>query len=154
MKNFFIIVLLSFSGLAFAEATQCTIANYRDIVFQDNAEPPQCDLREADLTGANLRDADLRGADLRDARIWDTDLRFADLRDADLRGASFINTDLRFADFRGADLRGVYLKGAKNLIDANLQGADLRDAIVDRDQVYILIALGVKRFTSVTINGE
>ncbi len=38
---------------------------------------PTCNLRRADLSGADLRDVDLRGADLREATLTDTDLRGA-----------------------------------------------------------------------------
>ena len=84
MKSFFIIVLFSFSYLAFAQAPQCTINNYRDIVFQDNVKLPACNLlranlREADLQGANLAHADLRWANLKNTNLQGADLHNAEV---------------------------------------------------------------------------
>ena len=95
-------------------STECNINNYRDIVFQYNAEPPQCNLQNA-----KLRDANLQGADL----------RFADLRNADLRRANLQEANLRGADLRGAMLWGVWHNG-KPLWHAKLRGADLTGAKV------------------------
>ena len=146
MKNFFIIVLLSFSGFAFAEAPQCTIENYRDIVFQDNAVPPKCDLRGADLgsfwpwdgadmRGAKLRGADLRSADLRSANLQWADMRWADMRYADLRWANLRSANLQWADMRWADLRGV-----------DLHNSNLRRAKVTPEQAKILQDQGLTGF--------
>ena len=99
----------------------CTIGNYRDIVFQDNAEPPKCD-----FWGAKLRYANLRGADLRGADLFEADLRQADLRGADLREANLRWADLWQANLQGADLRRVKLASTK-LKEADLRGADLRE---------------------------
>jgi hypothetical protein len=86
------------------------------------------DLRGADLSGANLRFADLSdakmshanlsGANLREARLIGTDLGLANLTGADLTGAN-----LSDADLPGANLSGADLSYAKNLTQAQLDGA-------------------------------
>ena len=122
MKNFFIIVLLSWSFLTFAEAPQCTIENYKDIVFQENLEPPRCDLWQANLRGADLQGADLRGADMRMADLWGANLQNANLQGADLWHVHFWEVDLRGANLAHANLRGAHFS------DANLRGVDLTQA--------------------------
>lgn len=118
---------------------------------------PRCDLRGADLRGANLGGADLReaqleGAYLGGANLWGTNLEGASLEganlvganlgDANLEGANLAGASLGNANLESADLGGVNLQNAKlwdaklwnaklwdaNLEDANLSGANLRDA--------------------------
>jgi len=101
------------------------------------------DLTGADLSGANLGFADLTGAylggaNLTGANLGGTNLRSADLSGATLRGANLsganlsgaypIRADLTGANLRGADLtgtnlRGANLRGAKNLIQTQLNEA-------------------------------
>ena len=126
---------------------KCTIDNYQDIVFQENAERTKCNLRHADLSYANLSDADLRRAKVREADLRCADLRRAKVREADLRGAdlSYANlwrADLRFADLRYADLRYANLRGA------DLRGADLREAKVTCAQADNLEARDITGFNS------
>jgi len=89
-------------------------------------ECPNCDLRGADLEGANLRDANLYRANLRDANLYR-----ANLRDANLKGANL----------KGANLKGANLIGA-NLMSAKLQGANLRDANLYSDKIVEINGLG------------
>jgi len=63
----------------------------------------KCDLRGADLSGANLRYADLSGANLYGADLSGANLYGADLRGANLRGADLSGANLRYADLRGAN---------------------------------------------------
>lgn len=106
---------------------KCTKKNYKDIVFQDNAVPPKCDLRFADLRFTDLRGADLRGADLQGAILRGATLLFASLRGAKLLHIDLQGADLRHTNLNGADLRGADLRNA-NLNGADLRGADLRGA--------------------------
>ena len=107
MKNFFIIVVLSWSYFAFAEAPQCNINNYRDIVFQNNEEPPKCDLQEADFYNADLQGADLRNAILRGADLREADLRWADLREANLHRAKVTAEQAKI--LQAQDLTGFFI---------------------------------------------
>jgi uncharacterized protein YjbI with pentapeptide repeats len=90
------------------------------------------DLTGADLTGANLGLADLNGAylsgaNLTGANLSRTNLRSADLSGANLRGANLIGTNLSVAYPIGADLTGANLRDA-DLTGANLSRANLRGA--------------------------
>ena len=156
MKNFFIVtVFLSFSGLTFAEAPeqasealQCNIDNYQDIVFQYNAEPPRCDLKEAnfyikehltaDLNFADFREANLVKANFTKARLQNADFRGADLREANLREAMLSGANFEEANLRGADLSQAtfYL--------ANFAGADLRGALLYGQEVKSANFAGAK----------
>jgi len=84
----------------------------------------KCDLRGADLSGANLKYADLSGADLSNNNLigiilQGADLSGANLSYADLSGADLSGANLKYADLSGADLSGV------DLSYADLSGADL-----------------------------
>ena len=81
-----LLILLSLSLGFFATAdqsaeVQCTIENYQD--FIDRQGVHKCDLRVA-----NLRGADLIGANLQEADLFGVDLRGANLEGADLIGAN------------------------------------------------------------------
>ncbi|MFB2835177.1 pentapeptide repeat-containing protein [Floridanema evergladense] len=112
----------------------------------------RCDLRGADLQGANLGGADLReaqleGADLGGANLWGTNLESAtmegvnlvganlgdaNLEGVNLEGANLGNANLEAASLGRANLRNAKLWDAKlwdaNLENANLSGANLRNA--------------------------
>jgi Pentapeptide repeats (8 copies) len=90
------------------------------------------DLTGADLTGANLGLAELNGAylsgaNLTGANLSRSNLRSADLSGANLRGANLIGTNLSVAYPIGADLTGANLRDA-DLTGANLSRANLRGA--------------------------
>ena len=126
---------------------KCTIENYKDIVYQDNAEPPKCNLR-----GANLRGIDLQKVDFREAYLVMADLFGADLQGADLQGAVLLYANLIYADLRGANLQGANLREASllgaYLQGADLQGADLTDVRVSCAQAEYLEAQGITGFKS------
>ncbi|WP_084639765.1 S-layer homology domain-containing protein [Geitlerinema sp. PCC 9228] len=73
-------------------------------------ECERCDLRQADLQGANLRKArlggatlvgaNLQGANLRGAILNEANLQGANLRDADLRGTNLVSSNLRLAQLQ------------------------------------------------------
>ena len=67
--------------------------------LKDTGNCEECDLRDADLSGAylsgaNLRDAYLSGADLRDANLSGANLRDAKLNYARMKGAILCNTTM------------------------------------------------------------
>ncbi len=81
-----------------------------------------CNLKRANLTGANLSGANLKNADLRKANLSGANLKNADLSEAFLSG-----TDLSEAFLNGADLSKAFLFEADlsetYLTDANFTGA-------------------------------
>jgi hypothetical protein len=94
-------------------------------------------LTGANLTGANLSRVDLTGADLSGANLGLADLNGAYLSGANLAGANLSRANLRSADLSGANLRGANLIGTNltgaypigaDLTGANLSGANLRGA--------------------------
>ena len=89
----------------------------------------ECDLRGANLRGANLYltwiRGDARGADLRRAYLRNAVIE-GDFSGADLREARLPKVLAREVNFSGANLRGAELFGA-DLMKANLSGADLRE---------------------------
>ena len=153
MKKLFLLVF--FTTLYFlplvASSSSCDISNYKDFIFNPEkmsylrSIPEVCELKNANLQGANLRNADFQGADLRGVNLQKAilkgaNLRGADLRDADLPGANlyevnFEGANLRDVDFRGADLREANLKGA-DLGDADFEGADLRGAKYNEATIF------------------
>ena len=80
-------------------------------------------------TRADLSGADLTGLDLADVRLDHAELTDGDLSRANLSGGS-----LRGATMRGAVLQRTVLDGT-NLREAEVAGADLRDAVLCKDQI-------------------
>ena len=88
-----------------------------------------CDLRGANLVGAEIDGADLTRADLSYSELVDADLTGANLTEvslsgADLTGTNFTEANLTEADLSLTRLNGALLIGA-NLTDADLHGANL-----------------------------
>jgi uncharacterized protein YjbI with pentapeptide repeats len=101
----------------------------------------ECDLRKADLRGADfekaeLHNCDFSGADLRGAIFDETEMRGVKMCGADLRGAYLFGADLRRADLSEADLRGADFECAQiELTDfwqAKIEGADFNWTQVPR----------------------
>jgi hypothetical protein len=120
---------------------------YRTLMISWQASPvrqllatkqcPGCNLREANLGGANLDGANLARADLLGANLGGTDLLLANLAGANLGRAYLIFAHLGSAKLQGAKLQGAKLQGADlqgadlegaNLEGANLEGANLKNA--------------------------
>jgi hypothetical protein len=85
-------------------------------------------LSGADLGGATLEQATLIGANLAGASLMAADLSNARLEGADLGGANLTHANLDQADLRdarldGATLSGAQLAQARNLTQAQLEGA-------------------------------
>jgi hypothetical protein len=93
------------------------------------------DLEAIDLFGASLHAAKLTGAGMSRADLGDADLREADLERADLTAASLAGANLEGANLRGACLRRADLRWSDlrkaDLSNAILEGADLREALLD-----------------------
>lgn len=90
------------------------------------------DLTYADLSSANLRGADLSYANLERARLRYANLNFASLYNANLEYVNLENADLSYANLSRAVLRQANLQRANlrnvNLYYANLAHANLRHA--------------------------
>jgi uncharacterized protein YjbI with pentapeptide repeats len=117
----------------------------------------QANLTQADLTGSSLRHGDFRNADLREAGLADIDWEGADLRGADFSNASFHLGSSR-SGLVGSTLAcegsktGFYtdefdeqdFKAPEEIRKANLRGANLIGAIVDRTDWYLVDLRGAK----------
>jgi uncharacterized protein YjbI with pentapeptide repeats/energy-coupling factor transporter ATP-binding protein EcfA2 len=108
-------------------------------------------LCEALLTGSAMFGANFRGADLREAGLADIEWEGADLRGADLRGASFhmgstrgglvgstIPCEGSRTGFYTDDYDEQTYKAPEEIRKANLCGADLRGAILDGVDFYLV----------------
>ena len=89
----------------------------------------ECDLSEAnlsgaDLDGANLTYANLRGANLTNANLNGAKLRGANLTDANLRGANLTGAQLKEANLDG--VIGADFTGAYNVPDKYEEGLDVQ----------------------------
>lgn len=108
--------------------------------------------RVKSFAGANLAGKSMAGEDLSRA-----DLRGANLRGADLRGVNLMYANLAGADFTDADLRSTMLYGAifqENRTGTGpatvcLQGADLKDAIVEKKWTVFLKGQKVRSFENI-----
>jgi hypothetical protein len=91
-----------------------------------------CDLRQADLRGANLFGANLSSADLSGAILFGADLTGANLTNVNLSGALITNANLTNVDLTGVNLTNVSLVGVNltnvNLSNVNLGGKTLRNS--------------------------
>jgi uncharacterized protein YjbI with pentapeptide repeats len=125
-----------------------------------------CDLEGVDLSGANftdafmqgalltgstMPDADFRGADLYNTGLADVDWQGADLRGANLRGASFhmgssrsglVGSPLACEGSRTGFYTDEYdeqsYKAPEEIRKANLCGADLRGALLENVDFYLV----------------
>jgi uncharacterized protein YjbI with pentapeptide repeats/energy-coupling factor transporter ATP-binding protein EcfA2 len=118
-------------------------------------------LQQVILSGANLRDADFTCARLRGARLEETGMENAvldgaDLSDAILREASLIGASFHLGSprsglvdsplasegtrtgFYADEFDQQYYKAPEEIRKANLRGADLRGAIVDGVDFYLV----------------
>jgi uncharacterized protein YjbI with pentapeptide repeats/energy-coupling factor transporter ATP-binding protein EcfA2 len=108
-------------------------------------------LRRALLTGTTMMGATFRGACLREAGLADIEWERADLREADLRGASFHMGSTRSGlvgstipcegsktGFYTDDYDEQTYKAPEEIRKANLCGADLRGAILDGVDFYLV----------------
>jgi uncharacterized protein YjbI with pentapeptide repeats len=104
-----------------------------DLLFANLSEADLrlADLRRANLGVANLLSADLGGANLRRASLLSADLRGANLSEADLSEADLGGADLSDTKLTGANLSCADLRGAKNLIQPQLDQACGTDAKLD-----------------------
>jgi uncharacterized protein YjbI with pentapeptide repeats len=104
----------------------------------DRATLSGADLHHSNLSGANLDRATLSGADLSNVDLSKSTLSRVDLHKANLIGVDLSEAQLDHVDLRGADLRKAYF-GNVDLSEAtlNLDGADLRDPRVTKDETLI-----------------
>ena len=108
MKNLLFSMILVGAGYS-----QCNESNWQEYY----PEMPECDLSNADLSGAYLEGADLNYANLSNAYLNYANLSGANLSDAylnyaNLSGANLSGANLEGADLSNADLDYAYLSGA------------------------------------------
>ncbi|XGA79649.1 pentapeptide repeat-containing protein [Halomonas sp. CH40] len=85
----------------------------------------QQDLIGMDLTSLTIYNVDLSNADFREADFHDSSLRSVELIGANLSNAEFTATTFDDVDMAGANLSGAYfngvdLRGAKNIVSAQI----------------------------------
>jgi uncharacterized protein YjbI with pentapeptide repeats len=131
-----------------------------------------CDLEGVELPTANFVEAHLQGARLTDSHMPGVDFTSADLRGARLAGIDWVGADLRKADMRaclfhlGSSRSGLVnspiasegsrtgfytdefdqqiYRTPEEIRKANLCGADLRDANLDKTDFYLVDLRGAK----------
>jgi uncharacterized protein YjbI with pentapeptide repeats len=114
-------------------------------------------LQGALLTGTSSRGASFQGADLREAGLAEIDWEGADLRGADLRGSSFhlgstrcglvgstIPCEGSRTGFYTDDSEEQHFKAPEEVRKANLCGADLRGAIIENVDFYLVDLRGAR----------
>jgi len=115
------------------------------------------DLSHADLTGASLRHGDFRSANLSNAGLADIDLQGANLSGVDFSNASFHLGSSR-SGLVGSTIpcegskTGFYtdefdeqdFKSPEDIRKADLRGANLTNAIVDKTDWYLVDLRGAK----------
>jgi uncharacterized protein YjbI with pentapeptide repeats len=138
-----------FDGVRFVKA-DLTDANLEGIELP-GADFAGADLKGADLTGSSMPDANFDNARLCGAGLAEIDWERASLRGADLRRASFhlgtSRSGLLFTPIASEGSRtGFYtddfdeqlFKSPEEIRKANLRGADLRGALIEHTDFYLV----------------
>lgn len=115
------------------------------------AKMSRANLEGADMTGTRIPHGDLRAANLRNCGLAEVDWEHADLRNADFREASFhagssrsgrvgspIASEGTRTGFYTDEFDEQLYRPPEDIRKANLCGADLRGAIVDRTDFYLV----------------
>lgn len=96
------------------------------------------DMHGRQLQGAEYIKADLVGVDLSDSDLTGAVFNTSNLSGANLRGAILQDVVAFASQFNGADLRNAVLENGlfmqSRFTDAQIDGADFTDAVVDRSQ--------------------
>jgi len=139
----------NFQGARFAKAflARCDL----EFMSLPDADFERAILREAWLTGSSMPRANLRGAILSQAGLAGIEWEGADLREADLSGATFhmgstrnglvgspIACEGSRTGFYTDDSAEQHFKAPEEIRKANLCGADLRGALIDHVDFYLV----------------
>lgn len=137
-------------GRGGVDLTQARLAHLQ---LPDGADMRLFDLTEADLSGAQLAkvlldEADLHLANLTRANLNGSSLMNAELSSARMDGANIVNglflgSKARSASFCLADLQGARFENV-DLIEADLSGANLSEAVIGSDSSGALTDLGAE----------
>lgn len=107
-------------------------ATLRAPAFLEEANLTEANLTNADLRGANLTRADLSAANLQSANLRDTNVKLEDIPNGYSAGEAALDYIIGVPIF-GLSNSGVDFK--TNLTEANLQGANLREARLEQVNV-------------------
>jgi uncharacterized protein YjbI with pentapeptide repeats len=141
------------ASLMGADLTQCDLEN----VEAPRANFSYADLRGAALSGSIMRGADFSYADLRNSGLAEIDWQGASLRKTDLRGATFhmggsrsglvgspIASEGSRTGFYTDEFEEQHFKSPEEIRKANLCGVDLRGALIDGVDFYLVDLRGAK----------
>jgi uncharacterized protein YjbI with pentapeptide repeats len=141
--------LAEFAGAQFGHV----VADFCDLEYMrlPGANFDHAMLRGALLTGSQMPDACFRSANLFEAGLADIEWERADLRDADLRGCTFhlgssrsglvnspIASEGSCTGFYTDEYHEQEFKAPEEIRKANLRGADLRGALIDHVDFYLV----------------
>lgn len=144
---------LSGARLTSADLTECDLEG----VFLPDADMESANLTRADLTGSLFPRANLRYAVLHQAGLADVDWHDADLRNADFSNCAFhlgssrsglvgspIACEGSRTGFYTDDYNEQDFKAPEEIRKADLRGANLQGAIVDRADFYLVDLRGAQ----------
>jgi hypothetical protein len=97
---------------------------------------PGTDLSGLDLSGQNFSGWDLSGCNLTGCNMTKCNLNETNLDNAIMIRADLRNAKLASTQFNGADLRYANMSGLSGLDTCSMQGADLREAILEKTLFY------------------
>ena len=141
------------ASLMGADLTECDLEN----VVLPAADFSYADLRNASLSGSIMRGSDFTRANLSETGLAEIDWEGACLRNADLRGAAFhmggsrsglvgspIASEGSRTGFYTDEFEEQHFKSPEEIRKANLCGVDLRGALIEGVDFYLVDLRGAK----------